>query len=136
MVKLIVGSKGSGKTKKMVDELNRLAAQEKNVVCIEPGRRLDESVKYTIRLVDITEYPVHGYQELLGFVAGISAKDYDLDEIYIDSLTRVANSENMEEMAEFLVRLDAFVKDKKFNANIMLSAEVEELPESVRAFLV
>lgn len=135
MVKLIVGRKGSGKTKRMVDELNHLAEEGKNVVCIEPERRLDRSVKYTVRLVDISEYPVTSYESLLGFVAGISSKDYDLDELYIDSIYKISGTEDLDELGAFLGKLDLFVKDKKFNANIMLSENPDILPESVKKFL-
>lgn len=136
MVKLIVGLKGSGKTKRLVDELNQLTALGKNVVCIEPGQRLDKNVKYTVRLVNIEDYPVTGYQELLGFIAGISAKDFDLDELYIDSIYKVARSECLESLAGFLDKLDSFVKDKKFNATVMLSAEPETLPAEIKKYIV
>ena len=76
MIKVIVGSKGSGKTARLVDDLNAQAMSDAtNVVCIEAGRRLDRLVKYQIRLTDITEYPVHGYREMLSFIDEISEKE-------------------------------------------------------------
>ena len=91
MIKVIVGGKGTGKTARLVDDLNTQATSDAaNVVCIEYGQRLDRMVKYKIRLIDITEYPVTGYDELLSFIAGISAKDYDLTHIYIDSISKIS----------------------------------------------
>lgn len=132
MVQLIVGPKGSGKTGRLVDELNRLASENKNVVCIQPGKRLDKSVKYNIRLVDIAEYPVNNYETLLGFVAGVCSKDYDIDALYIDSIHRVAHTEDKKALYDFLMKLQGFVK---FDVVITLSEEREALGEEFASFL-
>jgi hypothetical protein len=132
MVKVIVGSKGSGKTARLVDDLNMQAMNDmSNVVCIEAGRRLDQLVKYKIRLVDVTEYPVKGYNELLSFIAGISAKDYDLTHVYIDSILKVSGDPDLGHLESFLVSLDQFACKNDFNVMIILSADPEELPESL-----
>ena len=135
MIKVIVGSKGSGKTARLVDDLNLQAYSDAaNVVCIERGRRLDRLVKYQIRLVDISEYPITGFRELLAFIAGISAKDYDLTHIYVDSIFKVANDTSMINLEKFLADLEGFTEKNNFNVTIILSAEPEALPESVRRF--
>lgn len=135
MVKVIVGRKGSGKTARLVDDLNAQAHTEStNVVCIEAGRRLDRMVKYKIRLVDITEYPVAGYRELLSFIAGISAKDYDLTHIYIDSIFKVAGDENYDHLISFLKDLEEFARKDNFHVMIILSAEPEALPAEIAQY--
>lgn len=135
MVKVIVGSKGSGKTARLVDDLNLQANSETaNVVCIESGQRLDRLVKYKIRLVDITEYPVNGYKELLSFIAGISAKDYDLTHVYIDSIFKVSGDVNYENLSSFLNDLDAFSSKDNFQVMIILSADPEELPSEITQY--
>lgn len=138
MVQLIVGTKGSGKTKRMVDELNQLAQEGKNVVCIEHERRLGHSIKYTVRLIDSSEYPIHGYAELLGFLAGLCAKDYDIDAIYIDSIQKITGTQDKEALAQFLDQLEPFVSsmEKNLDIRIMLSADVTDLPESVLKFQI
>ena len=79
MVKLIVGEKGTGKTKRLVNDLNEMAQiSENNVICIQNGDRLNNYIDTSIRLVNIEEYPVSNYSELIAFIAGINAKDYDL----------------------------------------------------------
>lgn len=137
MLKLIVGVKGSGKTKALVDDLNAMAQQgDHNVVCIERGRRLDRFVKYHIRLIDINEYPVSGFDQLLGFIAGINAKDYDLTHLYIDSIFKVTNTEtNYVDLAAFCEELDHFAIDKQFEATIILSEDPESLPEPLQRFI-
>lgn len=132
MVELIVGPKGSGKTGRLVEELNALASENKNVVCIQPGKRLDKSVKYNIRLVDISEYPVNNYETLLGFVAGICSKDYDLDALYIDSIHRVAKTDDHEALLDFLNKIQSFAK---FKVVITLSEDASCLCERFEPFL-
>lgn len=135
MVKVIVGGKGSGKTARLVDDLNMQAFNDSsNVVCIQYGHRLDRLVKYKIRLVDIMEYPVSGYQELLSFLSGISAKDYDLTHIYIDSIYKVAGSRDLSQLESFLARLDEFADRNSLNVTIILSAEMDELTEEIKTY--
>lgn len=142
MINVIVGSKGSGKTARLVDDLNTQANSDAaNVVCIEVGQRLDRMVKYKIRLVDITQYPVKGYRDLLSFIAGLSAKDYDLTHVYIDSITKVVGdpdlfgaNPNFGKLAEFLHGLDEFSTKNNFNVMIILSAEAANLPDDIRKY--
>ena len=135
MIKVIVGGKGSGKTARLVDDLNAQANSDTaNVVCIESGRRLDQHVKYQIRLVDIKEYPVKGYDQLLGFIAGIRAKDYDVSHVYIDSISKVAGDNDLTHLEGFLEQLDQFTKKEDFKVMIILSADPEIIPKSIRRF--
>lgn len=136
MIKVIVGGKGSGKTARLVDDLNLQANSEvANVVCIEYGQRLDQMVKYKIRLVDIKEYPVKGYDELLSFIAGISAKDYDLTHIYIDSIVKVSGNPDLAELEKFLVKLEDFAGHNNFSVMIILSADPDSLPEGINKYI-
>lgn len=134
MIRVIVGNKGSGKTARLVDELNEHAAQDNNVVCIEYGRRLDSSVNFKIRLVDITEYPTNGYRELLNFISGMYAKDYDLGCVYIDSIYKVAGSEDLDELAGFLADVEKFGEKSGIDTVVILSADPDAVPEGVRRY--
>lgn len=135
MVTVIVGKKGIGKTARLVDDLNQHAMCDScNVVCIESGRRLDRLVKYQIRLVDITEYPVSGYDQLLSFIAGICAKDYDITHLYIDSIYKVSGNDDLDHLGVFLEKLNAFAKQEKMQVMIILSADPEQLPETVARY--
>ena len=134
MIRVIVGNKGSGKTARLVDELNEHAAQDSNVVCIEYGRRLDSSVNYKIRLVDIMDYPTKGYRELLSFISGMYAKDYDLDHIYVDSIFKVAGNTDLDALAVFLAELEIFSGKSGVDAVVILSADPDSIPEGVRRY--
>lgn len=132
MIKIIAGEKGTGKTAKLVDEINTVAAQDNNVVCIERGSRLDQLLKPNVRLVNMTEYPVTGYDQLLAFIGGITSKDYDLTHIYIDSICKIADDDNMDALATFVGKLDAFLKDTPITATIIISGK--DLPADIAQF--
>ena len=125
MIKIIAGEKGSGKTAKLVDD----------IVCIERGSRLDQLLKPNVRLVNMKEYPVEGFDQLLAFIGGICSKDYDLTHIYIDSIYKVANETDAGALEGFITKLDAFLKDSPVTATIILSGKVEDLPEAVKAYV-
>ena len=135
MIKIIAGEKGTGKTAKLVDDINTAARQDNNIVCIERGNRLDQLLKPNVRLVNMKEYPVEGFDQLLAFIGGICSKDYDLTHIYIDSIFKVANEEGMDNLERFITKLDAFLKDSPVTAMIILSGKVDDLPEAVKAYV-
>ncbi len=135
MIKIIAGEKGTGKTAKLVDEINTASRQDNNIVCIERGNRLDQLLKPNVRLVNMKEYPVEGFDQLLAFVGGICSKDYDLTHIYIDSIFKVANENDMDALETFITKLDVFLKDTPITAMIILSSKIDDLPESVKAYV-
>lgn len=135
MIRVIAGAKGTGKTAQLVDDINEQAFQENNnIVCIQSGNRLDHLLKYKIRLVDIKEYPVIGYDQLLSFIAGINAKDYDLTHVYIDSIFKVAKDDSIENLSSFLDKLDAFVAKGSVSITVVCSSDVAALPDSVKKY--
>jgi len=135
MIKVIAGAKGTGKTAQLVDDINEQAAQENNnIVCIERGNRLDRLLKYKVRLIDVDEYPCVGYDQLLSFIAGVSAKDYDLTHIYIDSAFKVAKNDNLQDLAIFLDKLDIFISGKSIDITIICSSDSATLPEEIQKY--
>lgn len=135
MIKIIAGEKGTGKTARLVEDINQVASTDSNVVCIERGNRLDQLIKYSVRLVNMKEYPVSGYDQLLAFIGGICSKDYDLTHIYIDSIFKVAESTDMDGLKEFVLKLDTFLASSPIQVMIFLSGKVEELPEEVKKYI-
>lgn len=135
MIDAIIGLKGSGKTSQLVDEINEKAARDDtNIVCIEYGRRFDRNIPYHVRLIDITEYPVNNYRELLAFIAGISAKDYDISHIYIDSIYKIAQDDDHDHLSVFFNDLHAFAEQIQADVTITISDEYELLPDNVKEF--
>jgi len=135
MIKVIAGAKGTGKTAQLVDDINEQAVQENNnIVCIERGNRLDRLLKYKIRKIDIDEYPSTGYDQLLSFIAGISAKDYDLTHIYIDSVFKVAKNDNLQDLAAFLKKLEIFLSDSSLVVTVVCSSDSATLPAEIQKY--
>lgn len=135
MIKIIAGEKGTGKTARLVEDINQVASTDSNVVCIERGNRLDQLIKYSVRLVNMKEYPVSGYDQLLAFIGGICSKDYDLTHIYIDSIFKVAESTDMDGLKDFILKLDTFLASSPIQVMIFLSGKVDELPEEVKKYI-
>lgn len=137
MIKVIVGPKGSGKTSKMVQDLNAHADNDlNNVVCIERGKRLNGLISYKIRLVDIDEYPTLGFRELGSFVAGLLAKDYDITHIYIDSVYKVAGSRSEDELIEFLNYLEPFTNERGVILETSLSDDPQNLKPELAKYVI
>ena len=95
MIKLIVGTKGSGKTKAMIDMINDSVKTSKgNVVVVEKGMKLTYEVPNAARLIDLDEYKIAGGEMLYGFVAGLLASNYDITDLYIDGILKVPDTIN------------------------------------------
>lgn len=134
MISLIVGSKGSGKTKKMVDMINESAATTPgNIVCIEKCMKLTYDVSHAVRLIDVEEYKISGYDMLYGFIAGVLAGNYDIVEIYLDGVLKIGNHD-LEGFGVFLDRLAPLVSDS-IKVIVTVSADEKDLPSEVKKYL-
>lgn len=134
MVKLIVGVKGTGKTKTLIEMVHgSLETSKGNVVCIERSNKLRYDINYRCRLIEAEEYMIDDAQSLYGFVAGIIASDHDLTDLYIDSGLRIAK-EDMEAFATLVCELDRLSEKYGFNVVITASASPEKFPETLRKY--
>ena len=94
MVRLIMGVKGSGKTKQLIELINAAAKDEAgNVVCIEPKRDMSYNIHYNIRLIDAQEYDLHSYEVFRGFISGLYAGNYDISQVFIDNLCKTVGAD-------------------------------------------
>ena len=135
MIKLIIGVKGTGKTKTLINLVNT-AAENSNgdVVCIEKGVKLRYDVKYKARLIDTDEFFVTDAQSLYGFVAGIFASNHDVTDLFIDSAFKICNNN----AAEFDVFVEEIAKlSEKVGVNIVMTSSipVEEASATVSKYL-
>lgn len=128
MIKLIVGKKGAGKTKHLVEMVNSAAETSLgNVVCIEKGGTLTFSVSHKARLVYADDFSICGYDEYYGLLAGIKAGNNDVTHIFGDATLRIG-SRNYDEIAAFLERLSK-IEDVEFVFTV--SCDESELPAKV-----
>lgn len=128
MIKIIIGRKGSGKTKLLVDMVNEAANTSLgNVVCIEKGDTLTYSVTHKARLIDADSYGISGYNEYYGMVAGIKAGNHDVTHIFGDATLRIG-TRNYDELNAFFERISK-IDDVEFVFTV--SADKEELPKKL-----
>lgn len=134
MVKIIIGRKGSGKTKKLVDFVNA-AAEKSNgsVVCIEKGDTLKFSITHKARLIDAEHYGISGFDAYFGMICGILAGNYDVTDLFGDATLRIG-SRNYAELEEFLKKVSALAEEANANVLFTVSADAEELPAGVLAY--
>ena len=135
MIKLIMGLKGTGKTKQIVDLANAtLETATGSVVFVEKGNALIHEVKYQARLVDTDEYAVKGGTALYGFIAGLIASDHDAKDIFVDQGMKICDY-NAEDFASFV---DAIAKVADANGvTITLTASIDPAtaPELLKAYI-
>lgn len=135
MIKLIVGKKGSGKTKTLIDLVNAaLSSTNGSVVCIEKGDKLNFAINYQCRLIDTDEYLVTDGQSLYGFIAGILASNHDVTDIFIDSALKICQNDAAS-FDTFLNELESLVKTHEINCVITSSLAVEEASDTVKKFI-
>lgn len=132
MVRVIMGQKGSGKTKRLLDAINAAVAEDQgSVVCIENGQALRYDVNYRVRLVDSSEYPQGGYAFLKGFVSGLHAGNFDITHIFIDNLYKVSGQRDVAQTEDFLVWCDAFSKNNGVSFTFTISDDPSSIPAAV-----
>ena len=135
MVRLIMGVKGSGKTKQLIDLINNAAKDEPgNVVCIEANSAMTYDIHYRIRLIDAQEYKLNSYESVRGFVSGLYAGNYDITHIFIDSLTKIVGSECDHETEKFLDWLNNFGEKHNIKFTITISDDAELASEGVKKY--
>ena len=94
MVKVLYGSKGTGKTKKMLEDANNLARESSGVVVfIDDSNELLIKLSHKIRFINILDYPVYGSEAFLGFLCGVVSQNYDIETIFIDGLTYIVHQD-------------------------------------------
>lgn len=128
MVKLLIGHKGTGKTKQMIDLANeQIETSKGSIIFINKNSRLMYDLKYRIRVVCMEEYEhVTNSDEYIGFLYGIISSDHDIETIYIDSILKHADF-SLGDLPEFLTRLKDISKNYGMDFVVSLSAEKEEM---------
>ena len=135
MVTLLIGKKGSGKTKRLIEEANAaVEASKGSVVVIEKGAKLTYNLTPNARLVDTDAYAVKGYDTLYGFLSGICAGNYDITDIFVDSTFKIAGDDK-EALAAFVKKLNALAEEAKTAITLLISAAKDDLPTDIEATL-
>ena len=128
MITLIVGKKGSGKTKKLIERATKaVETSNGNVIVIEKGLKLTYDLPHQARLIDTDAYNVSGAQMLFGFVSGICAGNYDVTDIFIDSTLKIIG-QDMNVFKTFAESLNTLAQASNVNITLLVSADAADLP--------
>ena len=135
MLKLMIGVKGTGKTKTLIEMVNNAVnATGGSVVCIEKGDKLRYDIKYQARLVNTEEYKIADAKALYGFVAGILASNHDVTDLFIDSALKICK-EDRAAFDEMLDELNALVEKTEAKIFVTASMPAEEASDTVKKYL-
>lgn len=127
MIKLIVGKKGSGKTKILVDRINEAARTTKgSVVCIEKQLQLTYNIDHSVRLIDVERYNIEGYDAFYGMITGVLAGNYDITDLFIDGTLRIGGR-NTDELAAMIEKIEALEMAKDVDIVFTVSCDKSEL---------
>ena len=136
MIHVIMGLKGSGKTKKMIDSINQaVASAHGDVVCIEYGQKLTYDVPHKVRLVDSKEYGISNPDMLKGLLSGLHAGNYDITNVYIDNLYKTIGADRAAG-EEFILWCAQFAEANNMNITLTVSDDAAQASEAVKAYLV
>ena len=139
MVKIIMGLKGSGKTKKLVELVRGAVANgDGDVVCIEKERKLTYDIPYQARLIYACDYAyaMGSYDFFKGFLSGLHAGNYDITHVFVDNFYKLVEDKSPESFDAFIAWLDKFSEAEKIEFVISVSADAETATEGVRKHFI
>ena len=135
MIQVIMGLKGSGKTKMLLNSINEaVASASGDVVCIEYGKKLTYDVNYRVRLVDSQEYGIATPDMLKGFLSGLHAGNFDITNVYIDNLYKTIGSDRAVG-EEFILWCAKFAEVNNMNITVTVSDDVALASDAIKAYL-
>ena len=136
MVRLIMGDKGSGKTKKLIELINSAASQEAgNVVCIEAEKVMTFDLHYHVRLIVAGDYEIGSYEAMRGFISGLYAGNYDISHIFIDNLFKIVGGDCNQDADNFLNWLDRFSNTHGVKFTVSVTGDPALATDGMQKFL-
>ena len=136
MVQLIVGKKGKGKTKQLLDKVNgAIKAAEGNIVYLDKSSKHMYELNNRIRLINVNEYPVATSQGFIGFICGIISQDHDIETMFLDSFLKLAGLEG-EDISETITTLEGISEKYSVNFVLSISMDAAEMPENAQKDVV
>ena len=134
MVELLIGKKGTGKTKALIEKVNNaLTVAKGNVVFIsnDTNRNIFD-VKSKARMADTSEFEIKSYDEFLGFISGIISRDFDITNIFVDGIFKIVGSDNLDGFESFLNRLETMSQKFEITFVISVSMDSETAPDYIK----
>ncbi|MBE6701204.1 MAG: hypothetical protein E7582_04875 [Ruminococcaceae bacterium] len=136
MVRIIIGLKGSGKTKHLIELANKaVETSPGNVVCIEKGNKLMFDVNHQVRLVDTDHFSINNADELYGMVCGIISANYDIKDIFIDSSLKICKDDKAD-FIKLINALDEITSKKEINCVTTASIDASDFPAELNKYIL
>ncbi len=134
MIKIVMGLKGTGKTKTLIEAVNNAAEVEHgNVVCIEKGDKLKFDISHKVRLVNSDEFDIKDFDMFYGFLCGLVAGNYDITHIFIDSVMKICGEDDLKAFDVFLDALKNIPND--VSVFMTVSRDVSEATDTVKRYM-
>ena len=136
MIRFLVGEKGHGKTKRLIELANdRVKTADGHLVFIERDNSHMYDLHYEVRYVDTTSFPLSNYREFIGFICGILSQDNDIEEIFVCGYAKIVREVDNESLIKMVKKLEELSELNSVDFTISITALPEELPEKVRALV-
>ena len=133
MIQLIVGAKGKGKTKHLLEKVNNaVKTVDGNIVYLDKNSKHMYELKNRIRLINTSEFPFKSTDEFFGFICGIVSQDHDLQELYLDSFMDVAFIKDKSLVGEVLDKFEKISTQFSVDFIVSVSLELDEVPEKYK----
>ena len=134
MVQLIVGKKGKGKTKIVLDLVNKeISTASGNIVYLDKSNDHMYELNNKVRLINVKDYGVANADEFVGFIRGILSQDHDLQQVYFDGFLNISCIDGYEKVEEVLNKLDSISDTYGFKIIASISIDESDLPESLKS---
>ena len=136
MVQLIVGNKGKGKTKHLLEKVNLQVKETKgNIVYLDKSTKHMYELNNKVRLIDVSQYMITNHDEFVGFICGIVSQDHDLEQMFLDSFLKIACLEN-EDITPVIEKLEKI--SQNYGIDFVLSVSMDEsvLPEALKSKII
>ena len=136
MIRFLVGEKGQGKTKRLIELANdRVKTAGGHLVFIEHNNSHMYDLHYEVRYVVTASFPLSNYREFIGFICGILSQDNDIEEIFVCGYARIVRDVDNESLLKMTKKLEELSKSNNVNFTISITALPELLPEEIRALM-
>ena len=136
MVQILAGEKGEGKTKILIDLANEsVSTSDGDVIYIDDDKRHIYDLNHKIRFVEVSEFPLANYRELIGFIYGIFSQNIDITKVFVDGIFKIVQSLGDEDLIKLVTRLDSM--SKAYNVDFVLAGNVDpaDLPKEVEQYI-
>ena len=132
MIQIIAGKKGKGKTKQLLDKVNsEVKTAHGSIVYLDKSSKHMYELNNKVRLIDTSEFGLSSSDAFIGFVCGIISQDHDLEQMYLDSVLKIAKLEDTD-ISDTITRLDAIGDKYHITFVLSISLDEAELPENAK----